>query len=949
MNKKILIFTFLFVLIFISFTSAAETCQKGYVLNSLRKALYIYYVNPEESAKQITLAELKELLALYIKFEGVGEEFSCELTEKSLADKAYNLEDKIPSCSDGTKYGKCNLNNKPMYCYAGRLVPRCKLCGCPEGEWCDETYVHEEKGNKGQWGKCYPLDNVTNVTFGLALRIADCATINTDCESGTWYEGIERYGCALEGATVRLEALNHWNSYSAQLIVNSGEHSNVGDAPAGRSEWIIFKSIPVWTGARNYNANEGFYRITVTKDGYTSKTGLIGIFGTTGSDLYWSREFIGNYICLNAVQQPQTCTPEEQLIVDFRSLSGTTTTNQYSGIVDISVVGTGQSSGIAYNDAFYVFTSYLNGQPITPKTQTPFMLYVDDNPVVNVTSTPSYNSQHSYKFTYDAGTTPRKIKFRIGDTYVPDNSGSFTIGICEDAVGKCLDGTAYGQCTATKPKYCQDGGLVNKCQTCGCPTGQICQADGACCESSKTDLVMHLPFDDEVFGVAQDFSGNNNSGILYGPPSETTGKVGKALNFDGNDDYVVVADSCTLDITNAITLEAWIKFNQLPPDIDGKDWYAIILKSKRTESYGLMYGGQYVGNRLRFYHKGLNADRTDAHVPGLLANKWYHVIATYDGSTTKIYLNGEETEYIDRASEIVTGTINTTNYGLFIGREDPERPALPNWYYPFNGIIDEVKIWNRALSAEEACEEAGKTWQDGSCGTPEPCVTPTSGMTITKDTTLCPGTYELSPGIKIGSPGNIVLDCNGAVLIGTYTHPVFGTPCQYGSIGVQLIGANNTIVKNCVLKNHFQGIVTLGSKNNQIINNTLSEDCVGMLLIWDSDQNIVNNNRIINPRKEGGIYVNGSGNKIYNNYLSNNPRGVAFANDNNLAYHNNFIASNPSDEGINNQWDYNQEGNYWSDYNGTDANCDGIGDVPYYKDNYPFMEMDGWLKTYTPC
>lgn len=49
MNKKILIFTFLFVLIFTSFANATDTCQKGYVLDSLRKALYIYYINPEES------------------------------------------------------------------------------------------------------------------------------------------------------------------------------------------------------------------------------------------------------------------------------------------------------------------------------------------------------------------------------------------------------------------------------------------------------------------------------------------------------------------------------------------------------------------------------------------------------------------------------------------------------------------------------------------------------------------------------------------------------------------------------------------------------------------------------------------------------------------------------------------------------------------------------------
>ncbi len=131
--------------------------------------------------------------------------------------------------------------------------------------------------------------------FDLPLRIADCATVGTDCEGD---EAIEAYGCALEGATVTLAAENQWNDYYGELIVNSGEHSDVGDAPAGLPEWMIFKNVPVWTDTPDYEADNGFYRITVTKDGYVSKTGLIGIFGTTGADLYWNREFIGNYICL---------------------------------------------------------------------------------------------------------------------------------------------------------------------------------------------------------------------------------------------------------------------------------------------------------------------------------------------------------------------------------------------------------------------------------------------------------------------------------------------------------------------------------------------------------------------------------------------------------------------------------------------------------------------------
>jgi hypothetical protein len=152
---------------------------------------------------------------------------------------------------------------------------------------CPDGYVINADG-------CVPEES--SVTFNLHLRISECSTHGTDCDNDN---ETETYGCALEGATVTLEAENGWNGYSAELVVNSGEDSEVGMAPAGLPEWIRFDSIPVWTATPDYQADEGFYRITVSKSGYTTKTGLVGIFGTTGGDLYWSREPVGNYICLN--------------------------------------------------------------------------------------------------------------------------------------------------------------------------------------------------------------------------------------------------------------------------------------------------------------------------------------------------------------------------------------------------------------------------------------------------------------------------------------------------------------------------------------------------------------------------------------------------------------------------------------------------------------------------
>jgi parallel beta-helix repeat protein len=129
-------------------------------------------------------------------------------------------------------------------------------------------------------------------------------------------------------------------------------------------------------------------------------------------------------------------------------------------------------------------------------------------------------------------------------------------------------------------------------------------------------------------------------------------------------------------------------------------------------------------------------------------------------------------------------------------------------------------------------------------------------------------------------------------------------------------------ISNNYVKNGGHGIYLKGSYSNDIFNNIIENNNVGVYLS-NSDNNTIKDNDIKN-NNANGIFINSqsTGNTIYLNDFSDN------------------MDSNAKDYGTNN-WDYNEQGNYWDDYNGVDENNDDIGDTPYIisggsnQDNYP--------------
>ena len=166
--------------------------------------------------------------------------------------------------------------------------------------------------------------------------------------------------------------------------------------------------------------------------------------------------------------------------------------------------------------------------------------------------------------------------------------------------------------------------------------------------------------------------------------------------------------------------------------------------------------------------------------------------------------------------------------------------------------------------------------------------------------------------------------------------------------------SKNIIVGNEVTNNTFSGILIYGGLNNNITGNYVAENGKGVY-IKDGSYNFLGSNNFRNNRCGISLY-NAPNNTIIENHIENNTVGlsvsaIAYVSSScNIIINNNFI--NNAEQvtldvlfapKIINIWDNGSEGNYWSNYNGTDYNINGIGDTPYVidadnQDNYPLME-----------
>ncbi len=221
---------------------------------------------------------------------------------------------------------------------------------------------------------------------------------------------------------------------------------------------------------------------------------------------------------------------------------------------------------------------------------------------------------------------------------------------------------------------------------------------------SNSGIVGYWDFD-EGNGTTANNQGNGGSTLngtltnMTSPATSTSGwtnngKANKGLNFDGTNDYVSIPSDSQTNLTNGVTLSAWAYWTG-SASASNK---AIIIKSFTSSwvspyiDYGLRVEG--TTNTVSFQiSDASNTNRSIASRTALQANNWYHIVGTYDGSNLRIYINGK----LETSTVLSASTLASSTQPIIIG-SDAAGDAFP-------GKIDEVKLYNYALTSDEVKQD----------------------------------------------------------------------------------------------------------------------------------------------------------------------------------------------------------------------------------------------------
>jgi hypothetical protein len=264
---------------------------------------------------------------------------------------------------------------------------------------------------------------------------------------------------------------------------------------------------------------------------------------------------------------------------------------------------------------------------------------------------------------------------------------------------------------------------------------------GPTCVTPPAGLIGWWPGE----GNANDIGGNDSGTLQGGVSASVAGVVGTAFSFDGTSGYVQIPDSPQLRPAN-LTIEAWVRFSSLdstgsggsPP---GEQYLVFKQNSRNGDFEGFDLGKSRVSGGDVFCFmvssasgQGIVVNSTTFVSP----NVWYHVAAVRGSNTAQLYVNGHL-----EGQTSVSFSQDYGNFPLYFGTS-----GQSYWDHKFSGLLDEVSLYNRALSASEIAAEynAGNA---GKCKVPRILTQPQGGKRYWGDNI----TLAADPGRDQGVPG----------------------------------------------------------------------------------------------------------------------------------------------------------------------------------------------------
>jgi chitodextrinase len=226
--------------------------------------------------------------------------------------------------------------------------------------------------------------------------------------------------------------------------------------------------------------------------------------------------------------------------------------------------------------------------------------------------------------------------------------------------------------------------------------------------ASANGIVAAYSFDAGAGSTLADASGQGRAGTISGAAWTSSGKFGGALSFDGINDWVTVADSASLDLTRGMTLEAWVR-----PTALGLSWRTVAFKEKPGGMVYSLYANEDSGVPVGQVNIRGEQNATGSALP---RDAWTHLATTFNGSTLRLYQNG-----VLAGSRNVAGDIRTSSGALRIGGNSV-------WTEWFQGEIDDLRVYNRALTVTEIQTDMNKPVTDSAPDTQAP--TAPTGLSV---------------------------------------------------------------------------------------------------------------------------------------------------------------------------------------------------------------------------